>query len=67
MPINGFIKTTSPTKHALLIKPMAMIMELDAQLKLSARAVFQEGDAGLKRTPKFTELTNTDRSREKKT
>jgi hypothetical protein len=42
------------------------ITELDAQQKLNAETVSQAKDVGLRKEPKFTELTNLEMSQDKK-
>lgn len=61
---NGFTITILPTKHALLIKLLVMIMELNAQLLLNVKIVFLEEDVGLNKKLKFTVLTNMEMLRD---
>jgi hypothetical protein len=63
---NGFTITTLPIKPAHHIKLLDTITELDAQRKLNAETVSQVKDVGLRKEPKFTELTNLEMSQDKK-
>lgn len=65
--MNGFITTTLLMKLVHPIKHMGMITESVALLKSSARTAFPLKDAGLRRELRFTELTNMERSKEKRT
>jgi hypothetical protein len=60
MPMNGSTSITSLTKHALPIKPLATITELDAVLKLSARTASLTVDAGLRKEQRSMELMSSD-------
>lgn len=57
--MNGFTIITLQINHALLIKPMVMIMVLDAQLKLNAETVSLIKDVGLNKELKSTEFNNS--------
>ena len=59
MPMNGFTKTISQTKHAHLIKLKDMTMVWDVQLKSNAKTVCQVRDAGLKKEQRSMELINS--------
>lgn len=58
--MNGFTIIISLTRPAPHIRLLAMIMELDAVQRLSARIAFLTEDAGLKKGQRSTELKNSD-------
>lgn len=60
MLMSGSIVTTSLTKHALPIKPLDMIMELDALLTLNAKTASLTVGAGLKKEQRFMESMSSD-------
>jgi len=55
------MKTISLMKPVQTIKLKVMMMVFHAILKLNAEIAFQIKDAGLKKMPKFTELTNSEK------
>ncbi len=61
MPMNGSFIIISLTKLALPIKHLAMIMELDAQLKSNARIVCPTKVAGHRKGLRFMELNNLEK------
>lgn len=60
LPTSGLLKTTLLMKPAQSIKLEVTITELNALLKLNAETAYLIKDAGLKKTPKSTELMNTE-------
>jgi len=64
--LNGFMKTTSPTKPALSIKLEDTTMESYAMNKSNAEIACLMKVAGLKKERKSTDLMNTEQSVENK-